>query len=61
MDCARPRMEMGREAIADVGIWTAKKRYILNVHNNEGVAYAEPKLKIMGIEAIKIFYTYAMS
>ena len=47
------RMEMGREAIADVGIWTAKKRYILNVHDNEGVRYAEPKLKIMGIEAIK--------
>ena len=53
MDCARPRMEMGREVIADIGIWTAKKRYILNVHNNEGVAYAQPKLKIMGIEAIK--------
>ena len=51
--CARPRMEMGREVIADVGIWTAKKRYILNVHNSEGVQYAEPKLKIMGIEAIK--------
>jgi len=48
-----PRMEMGREVIADRGIWTAKKRYILNVHNNEGVQYAEPKLKIMGIEAIK--------
>lgn len=47
------RMEMGREVIADRGIWTAKKRYILNVHNNEGVQYAEPKLKIMGIEAIK--------
>ena len=46
-------MEMGREVIADVGIWTAKKRYILNVHNSEGVQYAEPKLKIMGIEAIK--------
>jgi len=44
---------MGREVIADRGIWTAKKRYILNVHNNEGVQYAEPKLKIMGIEAIK--------
>ena len=44
---------MAREAIADRGIWTAKKRYILNVHNNEGVQYAEPKLKIMGIEAIK--------
>ena len=48
-----PRMEMDREVIADRGIWTAKKRYILNVHNSEGVQYAEPKLKIMGIEAIK--------
>ena len=47
------RMVMKREAIADRGIWTAKKRYILNVHNNEGVQYTEPKLKIMGIEAIK--------
>ena len=46
-------MAMKREAIADRGIWTAKKRYILNVHNNEGVQYAEPKIKIMGIEAIK--------
>ena len=46
-------MEMGREVIADRGIWMAKKRYILNVHNNEGVQYAEPKLKMMGIEAIK--------
>jgi DNA polymerase elongation subunit (family B) len=44
---------MKREAIADRGIWTAKKRYILNVHNSEGVQYASPKLKIMGIEAIK--------
>ena len=47
------RMEMGREVIADRGIWMAKKRYILNVHNNEGVQYSEPKLKMMGIEAIK--------
>ena len=47
------RMVMKREAIADKGLWTAKKRYILNVHDNEGVRYAEPKLKIMGIEAIK--------
>ena len=47
------RMIMEREVIADRGIWTAKKRYILNVHNSEGVQYAEPKLKIMGIEAIK--------
>ena len=53
MNCHAHRMEMGREVIADRGIWTAKKRYILNVHNSEGVQYKEPKLKIMGIEAIK--------
>ncbi len=47
------RMVMKREAIADRGLWTAKKRYILNVHDNEGVRYRKPKLKIMGIEAIK--------
>jgi DNA polymerase elongation subunit (family B) len=47
------RMVMKREAIADRGIWTAKKRYILNVHNNEGVQYAKPKIKVMGIEAVK--------
>lgn len=51
--CYANRMEMKRESIADRGIWTAKKRYILNVHDNEGVRYADPKLKIMGIEAIK--------
>lgn len=53
MNALTNRMDMEREAIADRGIWTAKKRYILNVHNNEGVQYTEPKLKIMGIEAIK--------
>jgi DNA polymerase elongation subunit (family B) len=47
------RMVMAREVIADRGIWTAKKRYILNVHNSEGVQYKEPKIKMMGIEAIK--------
>ena len=47
------RMVMKREAIGDRAIWTAKKRYILNVHDNEGVRYKKPKLKIMGIEAIK--------
>jgi DNA polymerase elongation subunit (family B) len=47
------RMVMKREAIADRGIWTAKKRYILNVHNNEGVQYATPKIKMKGIEAVK--------
>lgn len=47
------RITMKRESIADRGIWTAKKRYILNVWDNEGVRYSAPKLKIMGIEAIK--------
>jgi len=44
---------MKRESLADKAIWTAKKRYILNVHDSEGVAYAKPKLKIMGLEAVK--------
>jgi DNA polymerase elongation subunit (family B) len=47
------RMVMEREVIADKAVWTAKKRYIMNVHNSEGVQYAEPKLKIQGIEAVK--------
>ena len=47
------RMVMKREVIADRGIWTAKKRYILNVFDSEGVRYAKPKIKVMGIEAVK--------
>ena len=47
------KMQMKRENIADRGIWTAKKRYILNVWNSEGVQYSEPKLKVMGIESVK--------
>lgn len=49
----KQRITMKREGICNRGIWTAKKRYILNVLDNEGVRYAKPKLKIMGIEAIK--------
>ena len=47
------KMVMKREVIADKGIWTAKKRYILNCWDIEGVRYKEPKLKMMGIEAVK--------
>ena len=47
------KMEMSREIIADKGIWTAKKRYILNSWDIEGVRYKTPQLKIMGIEAVK--------
>jgi DNA polymerase elongation subunit (family B) len=47
------KMVMKRECIAERGIWTAKKRYILSVWDSEGVRYETPKLKIKGIEAIK--------
>ena len=53
MNAYDQKMQMAREAIADKGIWTAKKRYILNVHDMEGVRFKEPQLKIMGIEAVK--------
>jgi DNA polymerase elongation subunit (family B) len=47
------KMQMKREALANRGIWTAKKRYIMNVYNNEGVQYNEPDLKVVGLEMIK--------
>ena len=47
------KMIMKRENIADRGIWTAKKRYILNVWDSEGVRYKEPKMKIMGLETAR--------
>lgn len=53
MNAYENKMQMGREVIADKGIWTAKKRYMLNVWDSEGVRYNEPKLKIMGIETTR--------
>jgi DNA polymerase elongation subunit (family B) len=53
MNAYSQKMEMKREVLADKGIWTAKKRYILNVHNSEGVQYAKPKIKVMGLEMVK--------
>lgn len=46
-------MVMKREVIASKGVWTGKKHYVLNVYNSEGVQYNEPKLKMMGIEAVR--------
>ena len=54
------KMEMKREGLSDKGIWTAKKRYILNVYNNEGVQYNEPQMKVMGLEMIKSSTTAAI-
>jgi len=53
MNAYDQKMFMKREVIANKGIWTAKKRYILNVWDSEGVRYNEPKLKMSGIEAVK--------
>ena len=53
MNAFSQKMQMKREVIADKGIWVAKKRYILNAWDIEGVRYSEPQLKIMGIEAVK--------
>jgi len=53
MNAYEQKMDMEREVIADRGVWVAKKRYMLNVHDSEGVRYDEPKLKIMGLEAVK--------
>lgn len=51
--CSSRIVDMKREAICDLGFWTAKKRYALNVHDNEGVRYAEPEQKVMGLELVK--------
>lgn len=49
----KQKMVMKRECIANKGIWTAKKRYILDVYNSEGVKYTEPHLKVMGLESVR--------
>jgi DNA polymerase elongation subunit (family B) len=53
MNAYSQKMIMKREVLADKGIWTAKKRYVLNVHNSEGVQFAKPKVKVMGLEMVK--------
>lgn len=47
------KMVMKREVIANNGVWTAKKRYALNVFDSEHVKYAEPQIKIMGLESVR--------
>ena len=53
MNAYQQKMNMSREVLADKAVWTGKKHYIMNVHNSEGVQYAKPKLKVMGIESVK--------
>ena len=47
------KMHMKREAIADKGVWTGKKHYVMHVYNEEGVSYSTPKMKMVGIEAVR--------
>ena len=54
MHAYQQKMFMKRETIADKGIWKARKMYILNAWDIEGVRFTEPQLKVMGIEAVKI-------
>ncbi len=53
MNAYSQKMQMKREVLADKAIWTAKKRYVINVHNSEGVQFAKPKVKVMGLEMVK--------
>ena len=53
LNCPKQKMVMEREVIADQGIWIGKKHYVLNVLDSEGVRYEKPKLKMMGISAVK--------
>jgi DNA polymerase elongation subunit (family B) len=53
MNAYSQKMIMKREVLADKGIWVAKKNYVLNVHNSEGVQYTEPKLKILGLSMVR--------
>lgn len=47
------RMVMKREIIADRGLWTAKKRYILQALDEDGFRLEEPTIKVKGIESVK--------
>ena len=53
MNAYSQKMVMKREVLADKGIWIGKKNYILNVHNSEGVQFAKPKQKVMGLAMVR--------
>lgn len=50
MNAFDPCLKMKREAIAEAGLWTGKKRYCLNVLDDEGVRFEKPKMKATGLE-----------
>lgn len=53
MNAISQRMHMKREAVADVGVWTGKKRYALSVWDMEGLRYKEPEIKVTGLDIVR--------
>ena len=53
LNCPEQKLSMKREVIASKAIWTGKKRYVMNVWDDEGVRLEEPKIKMVGIEAVR--------
>jgi len=53
MGAYRQAMVMKREKITDKTIFIAKKRYIMNTLNSEGVHYDKPKISVTGLESVR--------
>lgn len=53
MGAYRQAMVMKREKITDKSVFIAKKRYIMNTLNSEGVHYEEPKISVTGLESVR--------
>lgn len=52
MHAYEQKMHLKMESISKLCI-IAKKKYLMNVYNQEGVSYSTPKLKMTGIQAIQ--------
>lgn len=52
-NCKQNRISMKTEAVCTRTFYVAKAKYAQYVYYNEGVYYSEPKLKIVGLDAIR--------
>ncbi len=53
MGAYRQAMVMKREKITDKSVFIAKKRYVMNALNSEGVHYETPKISVTGLESVR--------
>lgn len=53
LNASENKLDMKRECIVDGFMIRAKKNYIMKVLDNEGVRYADPYYKMMGVEVVK--------